>query len=87
MRIPRFPGRHLAAADAYQLLDMRPDWPKSYFRLGKANAAMGGFGEALELFKAGLTCADMLGLQDETKTLEKCIRQTEKALRAGWVSA
>ena len=33
---------YLALCDAYDLLDKRPEWPKTYFRLGKACAAMGG---------------------------------------------
>ena len=74
---------YLAAADAYELLEIRPDWPKSYFRLGKASVAMGGYSDALEWYDAGLTCANMLGLANEAKTLEKCIRQAQRAKKAG----
>ena len=53
---------YLAAADAYELLELRPDWPKSYFRLGKASFAMGGYGDALEWYDCRTLRGDLLTL-------------------------
>jgi len=74
---------HLAMADALTLVDIRPDWPKSYFRLGKACVAMGGYGDALEWYNAGLTCAEMLGLGSDVQSLRKCLRHVEKMQKKG----
>lgn len=78
---------HLAAADAYELVDIRPDWPKTYFRLGKASMAMGGFDDALQWYEAGLSCAEMLGIEKEVGSLRKCVRQAKKGKRKGSINS
>ena len=61
---------HLAAADAFVCMDLKPDWAKSYLRLGQACSGMSGFSEAAENFKVGAKAAEMQGQPNEQAVLE-----------------
>jgi hypothetical protein len=60
---------HYAAADAYDLLDLRPGWPKSYLRLGHASRAMGGAKDAEDWYLAGANAATVQGLAKDAAKL------------------
>ena len=60
---------HYAAADAYDLLDLRPGWPKSYLRLGHASRAMGGAKDAADWYLAGANAATVQGLAKDAAKL------------------
>jgi len=61
-----------AIADAQRCLDLKPDWSKAYFRMGKALMAAGKYDEAFKQFYRG-TLVDKNS--DELKLLlEQCTR-------------
>ena len=61
---------HCAAADAYDLLDLRPEWPKSYLRLAHASRAMGSASDAEDWYSAGANAATMQGLAKDAAKLQ-----------------
>lgn len=40
--------------DAVKVLQLRPEWPKGYYRLGQALIGLGKFSDAMNIFKQGL---------------------------------
>ena len=48
-------GKHFEAlADAEKTVQLKPDWPKGYFRLGEAHFGLGHFDEAVAAYTKGL---------------------------------
>ena len=48
-------GKHSEAlADAEKTVQLKPDWPKGYFRLGEAHFGLGHFDEAVAAYTKGL---------------------------------
>ncbi|KAK4605414.1 hypothetical protein RGQ29_013467 [Quercus rubra] len=48
-------GKHVEAlADAEKTVQLKPDWPKGYFRLGEAHFGLGHFDEAVAAYTKGL---------------------------------
>ena len=41
-------------ADAEKIVQLKPDWPKGYFRLGEAHFGLGHFDEAVAAYTKGL---------------------------------
>ena len=71
-------GKHFEAlADAEKTVQLKPDWPKGYFRLGEAHFGLGHFDEAVAAYTKGLA------VKTYTKGLECDPYDEGLRLRAG----
>lgn len=64
-----------AMEDAYKVIELKPDWPKGYFRKGEIEFKTEHFNEALASYKQGLMMdSDDTGLQEAVARTSRMLR-------------